>query len=244
MANLYFTESPISDVTTSVDLTGDEARHAVQVARVRVGDSFDVSDGDGWRAVATVVSADKSRVVCAIENPRLDPPTGVHFELAQALAKGDRDELAIQAATELGVAHIIPWQAERSVSRWSGDKVTKGVARWNAIVREAAKQSMRSRIPAVGKPETTASVGSNSSDMTWIVLDPRADSTLSDWFHETGKPNRIGIIVGPEGGISDAEISQLTSRGVTAIRLEGPVLRTSTAGPATIAGLLALSGTW
>ena len=244
MANLYFTDSPLSATTTSAELTGDEARHAVQVARVRVGDSFDISDGAGWRATATVVSADKSRVVCSVSNPRFDGPSGMHVVLAQALAKGDRDELAVQAATELGVAQVIPWQAERSVSRWTGDKVTKGVTRWNAIVREAAKQSMRSRIPTVEEPESTATLGSTMSDVTWLVLDPRADSSLTQWYRDAGNPNRIGIIVGPEGGISDAEIVQLSSRGVTPVRLDGPVLRTSTAGPAAIAGLLALSGAW
>ena len=244
MANLYFTDTPLSEATTTVSLTGDEARHAVQVARVRVGDSFEVSDGVGWRTTATVVSADKSLVVCDVADPRCDAPTAVHFVLAQALAKGDRDEMAVQAATELGVAHVIPWQAERSVSRWTDDKVPKGVTRWNAIVREAAKQSMRSRIPTVGEPENTANLGSTMSDVTWLVLDPRAASTLSQWFRDVGNPNRIGIIVGPEGGISDGEIAQLSARGVTPVRLDGPVLRTSTAGPAAIAGLLALSGAW
>lgn len=244
MANLYFTDDVMSEETTSVELVGDEARHAVQVARVRPGDQFEVSDGAGWRASATVVSADKTRVVCEVEPPSLETEPPVQFVLAQALAKGDRDELAIQAATELGVARIIPWQAERSVSRWTGDKVAKGVTRWSAIVREASKQSMRSRIPEVLAPQSTEALGVDLTDVTWMVLDPRAESTLSAWFHASGNPSTIGIVVGPEGGISETELSALKSRGMTSVRLDGPVLRTSTAGPAAIAGLLALSGTW
>ncbi len=243
MANLYFTESPMSELTTFADLAGDEARHAVQVARVRVGESFVISDGRGWRADATVVTADKSLVHCSLENPRHEPEPAVRFVLVQALAKGDRDELAVQTATELGVDRVVPWQSDRSVSRWVGDKVAKGVARWESIVREASKQAMRSRIPAVAQPVGTAGIVTTEPDANWIVLDPRAEQGLSQWF-AANTPTAVGIVVGPEGGITDAEIATLLAAGATPVRLDGPVLRTSTAGPAAIAGILALSGTW
>jgi 16S rRNA (uracil1498-N3)-methyltransferase len=164
--------------------------------------------------------------------------------LAQALAKGDRDELAVQAATELGVAVVVPWQSERSVSKWVGDKVTKGVARWTAIVREASKQSMRSRIPVVTQPVSTSGICATASDAVWIVLDPRGNETLSRWFESAGRPSAIGIVVGPEGGITESEIDALRDMGATPVRLDGPILRTSTAGPAAIAALLALGGVW
>lgn len=244
MANLYFVEQALTTVTRTVELVGDEARHAVQVARVRSGDRFEVSDGNGWRADATVTAADKSRVECSVDNPRADSEPPLRFVLAQALAKGDRDELAVQAATELGVSVVVPWQSERSVSKWVGDKVVKGVARWTAIVREASKQSMRSRIPIVAQPMFTAEICANEPNAAWIVLDPRGEQTLSSWFEVAGRPATIGIIVGPEGGVADNEIDDLRASGATSVRLDGPILRTSTAGPAAIAALLALGGVW
>lgn len=244
MANLYFVDQALSAATRTVELVGDEARHAVQVARVRVGDRFEVSDGNGWRADATVTVADKARVECSVENPRRDGESPIRIVLAQALAKVDRDELAVQAATELGVSVVVPWQSERSVSKWVGDKVTKGVARWTAIVREASKQAMRSRVPIVAQPVSTAGICATEPDATWIVLDPRGEQSLSSWFAAAGKPTTIGIVVGPEGGISDAEIDALRTLGATPIRLDGPILRTSTAGPAAIAALFALGGVW
>lgn len=244
MANLYFTDTSLDASTVRVELTGDEARHAVQVARVRVGDSFDVSDGRGWRAIATVTAADKALVDCSVTDVRHELARTPRFVLAQALAKGDRDELAIQMATELGVDVVIPWQADRSISRWSGDKVAKGVARWTSIVREASKQAMRSRIPLVSEPVATTALIAASPESSWIVLDPRGDATLTEWFDRASRPADIGIIVGPEGGITDSEIDRLRELGAMRVRLDGPVLRTSTAGPSAIAAILALSGAW
>ncbi len=244
MANLYFTATPLDASTVRVELTGDEARHAVQVARVRVGERFSVSDGHGWRADAVVISADKSVVVCDVEHVRFDSASNTRFVLAQALAKGDRDEMAIQMATELGVDTVIPWQSERSVSRWAGDKVAKGIARWTAIVREASKQAVRSRIPTVADPVSTATLCRRVPEANWIVLDPRAVTSLTEWFASAGNPTTVGVIVGPEGGITDDEIARFETDGATPVRLDGPILRTSTAGPVAIAAILALSGTW
>jgi len=244
MANLYFTDTPLDASTVRVELTGDEARHAVQVARVRVGERFSVSDGGGWRADAVVTSADKSVVVCDVEQVRFDSAPSTRFVLAQALAKGDRDEMAIQMATELGVDTVIPWQSERSVARWAGDKVAKGVARWTAIVREASKQAVRSRIPTVTDPVLTATLCGRVPEAAWIVLDPRASTSLTEWFASASNPATVGVIVGPEGGVTDDEIERFETDGATPVRLAGPILRTSTAGPAAIAAILALSGNW
>ncbi len=244
MANLYFTETALDASTARIELTGDEARHAVQVARARVGEKFLVSDGKGWQADAIVVAADKSVVVCDVEHARFDPVPLTRFVLAQALAKGDRDELAIQMATELGVDTVIPWQADRSVSRWTGDKVAKGVARWTSIVREASKQSLRSRIPNVEDPVSTAALSGRVIEANWIVLDPRSTTRLTEWFASSHNPRTIGVIVGPEGGITDDEIARFVADGVRPVRLDGPILRTSTAGPVAIAAILAMSGNW
>ena len=137
--------------------------------------------------------------------------------LVQALAKGDRDERAVEQATEFGVDSIVPWQAARSVSRWDGaggaEKRAKGVAKWARIAREAAKQSMRAFIPEVRQPMTLgelceAAAGSGTSV---VVLHPRGEARLSEWAasHAAGAA-RIMLVVGPEGGFEDSELDAPT----------------------------------
>ncbi len=136
-------------------LAGQEARHAVTVSRVRSGERILVGDGRGTIASGTVTSAEPQRLELRVDAVEAHPEPTPRVVLVQALAKGDRDELAVQAATELGVDAVIPWQAQRSVSRWEGQKVTKGRDRWRAIVREAVKQSIRPRVPEVEALATT-----------------------------------------------------------------------------------------
>lgn len=244
MAHLYFTDDDVAPGTREATLIGDEARHAVQVARVRVGESFDISDGKGARAVATVSAATTSLVRCVLGEVTLEPEPPVRMVLAQALAKGDRDELAIQTATELGVDVVVPWQSERSVSRWSGDKVAKGIARWRSIVKESAKQAMRSRIPAVLEPASTSTVLTSVPGATWLVLDPGATLSLTEWARTTPAPSTIGLIVGPEGGITPSELDTLVAGGATPVRHGPHVMRTSSAGPAALSALGSLIRDW
>lgn len=244
MAHLYFTADDLDESTTVVSLTGDEAHHAAQVARLREGESVDISNGRGWRAAGVAQSVSKSRVDVAISSPVFEPERGVQFTLVQALAKGDRDELAVQASTELGVARVVPWQSERSISRWEGDKRTKGVARWQAIAREAAKQSVRSRIPVVTDPVATGGIVQAVAGALVLVLDPRSTRGIGDWAREHPTATEIALVVGPEGGITDAEVDALVTAGAATVRVGGDIMRTSTAGPAAIAALNALLGQW
>jgi 16S rRNA (uracil1498-N3)-methyltransferase len=160
--------------------------------------------------------------------------------LVQALAKGDRDELAVQAATELGVDEIVPWQAARSISRWDSAKAAKGVARWQSIVREAAKQAHRAWVPVVRQPVTTAQLGLRSGLM--LVLEPEATVVLSR--ADLGDADELVLVVGPEGGIAPEELAALADAGATPVRLGETVLRTSTAGPAALAVVSTLLGRW
>jgi len=161
--------------------------------------------------------------------------------LVQALAKGDRDELAVQAACELGVDEIVPWQASRSVSRWEGPKASKGRERWATIVREAAKQAHRAWVPEVTSPVTTKDLAVRAATQRVVLLDPSASSRLSA-LEPDGRD--IVLVVGPEGGISDDEIAALETAGAERALLGDTVLRTSTAGPAAIAVLSVALGRW
>jgi 16S rRNA (uracil1498-N3)-methyltransferase len=244
MSGLYLDETidlSAVDRGDTVALTGDEARHAVTVARVRVGERVSVGDGRGRIVTGPVAAAEGRRLELEVDDVRDDPDPAPRLTLVQALAKGDRDELAVQAATELGVDRIVPWAAGRSVSRWEGPKAEKGRARWASIVREAVKQSIRARIPSVEPVASTRELPSRLEGERMLLLVPGAETPLSG-IRPDGRD--LALVVGPEGGMDPAEIERLREAGGVPVRLGDGVLRTSTAGPAAIAVLSVALGRW
>jgi 16S rRNA (uracil1498-N3)-methyltransferase len=259
MANQYLSDElgaqSVGDIAV---VSGPEARHAVTVSRLAIGEAVRVGNGSGMVASGTVTAVAPGEfqfVVDAVdETPRPSPA----IWLAQALAKGDRDELAIQAATELGVNGVIPWTASRSISRWEGAKVAKGHDRWAAVVREATKQSARAWVPEVAPLVNTRQLAELGEVTRMIVLDPLAEASLTNVDlrraqgpeladgpdSAQGPESDIVIVVGPEGGISAAEFEALYAAGAVGARLGSGILRTSTAGPAAIAVLSAKLGRW
>lgn len=226
----------------ALELTGAEAHHAAAVRRVREGESVTVTDGRGAWVSGEVQAAEPSRVVVRVTGRREVPASRPRLVLVQALAKGDRDELAVQTATELGVDEVIPWQAARSVSRWEGKKLDRGRERWATIAREAAKQAHRAWLPEVAEPTTTARLAERLSGTTALLLDPQGDASL----RAVARPDdgELILVVGPEGGIAPEEIERLTAAGAHRVRLGSTVLRTSTAGPAALAALNIAWGRW
>lgn len=222
-------------------LTGAEARHAATVSRIRVGEGVRVGDGRGRVATAIVESSEPARVVLLVESVEEAPAPSPRLVLVQALAKGDRDELAVQAATELGVDEVVPWQAARSVSRWSGGKEERGRERWRSIVREASKQSLRARVPEVSPLIQTRELAGRTALARVLVLEPSAGTRLSAIVPDE---RDLVLVVGPEGGIAPQELGLLAEAGAEAVALGDSVLRTSTAGPAAIAILSARLGRW
>ncbi len=244
MSSLYLDES--LDLTAlapgaTVELSGDEARHAVTVARVRAGERVAIGDGRGIIVSGVVTSTGPRELALEAEEVRIEQPPAIRITLVQALAKGDRDELAVQAATELGVDAIVPWAASRSVSRWEGPKAEKGRQRWSAIVREAVKQSIRAWVPSVWPVASTAELADRLAGIRVLLLEPTATVALSELQHD-GRD--LALVVGPEGGIAPAELERLVAEGAEPVRLGASVLRTSTAGPAAIAVLNATLGRW
>ncbi|TPW74465.1 16S rRNA (uracil(1498)-N(3))-methyltransferase [Schumannella soli] len=223
-----------------VAIHGEEAAHAVKVARTRVGERVSIGNGDGVIVTGAVVSVEPGELVLEVDETRVEADPQPQLWLAQALAKGGRDEMAVQAATELGVAGIVPWSAERSVTRWDAAKAAKGRARWESIAREAAKQSIRTRVPEVTAPQTTTELA--RSEGLVLVLDPGGAEPISRV--ELPSEGRVTFVVGPEGGISPRELALLADAGAVGVRLGAEVLRTSTAGPAAIAVLAARLGRW
>ncbi|GAA0960308.1 16S rRNA (uracil(1498)-N(3))-methyltransferase [Frigoribacterium faeni] len=243
MAHSYLVEA-LDDAAIGgeVVLGGAEARHAVTVSRLRVGDPLRVGNGRGLVVDGTVQEARADRVVMVASSVTRHPRPDVTVALVQALAKGDRDELAVQAATELGVDEVVPWSAARSISRWEGAKVEKGLARWRAITREATKQAVRPWGPVVGGLVGTKQLAARARDERMLVLEPTASTPLSTV--DLGGASSVLIVVGPEGGVSPGELEALEAAGATPVRLGDSVLRTSTAGPAALAVLSVRLGRW
>ncbi|MBF4615230.1 16S rRNA (uracil(1498)-N(3))-methyltransferase [Curtobacterium sp. VKM Ac-1376] len=245
MASLYLVDS-LDGVTVGgrVSLDGAEGRHAVSVARVRVGEVLRIADGRGTVVSGPVTTLGKDTLELAVETVEHQDTPRPSLTLVQALAKGGRDEMAVQAATEIGVDRVVPWAAARSVSRWDGPKVEKGRARWAAIAHEAAKQAVRPRVPAIAPLVTTGQlVPALGVGAVVVVLDPTATVRLAAWEPPSGVDD-IALVVGPEGGIDGAELDRLEAAGAVRVRLGDSVLRTSTAGPAALAVLQARLGRW
>jgi 16S rRNA (uracil1498-N3)-methyltransferase len=239
VAHFYLAAS-LSD--HAAQLTGEEARHAAQVSRLRVGERVVVGDGRGRVAEAEALAVGRDLVELRVLSLRQEPPPAPRTVLVQALAKGGRDELAIQAATELGVAAVAPWQAARSVTRWEGRKADTGAARWAGIVREASKQAMRPWSAEVLPLHSTTDVAALAGRARTIVLDPDASLRLADAV-DPGLEALV-LVVGPEGGIAPQELERLTAAGGTTARMGPTVLRTSTAGPAALAALAIALDLW
>jgi 16S rRNA (uracil1498-N3)-methyltransferase len=242
MAHFYLNELvATAEIGSRVSIDGPEARHAVTVSRLAVGQTVSIGNGRGLIATGTVVTAEHTELAIEVESVTDVQRSEPAIFLAQALAKGDRDEFAVQAATELGVDGVIPWTAARSISRWEGTKITKGHDRWSAIVREATKQSIRGWLPDVLDLVSTNQLARLASEVRMLVLEPTAELALSALEPDD---RDIVLVVGPEGGIAPHELEALTAAGATLVRLGDTVLRTSTAGPAAIAVLSAKLGRW
>lgn len=235
-----------------VTVRGPEARHAVQVMRLGPGEDVDLADGRGRRVAGTVSAAAPEALTVTVGHVTDEPAPRPGIVLVQALAKGDRDLLAIQTATELGIDAVVPWQSERSIVRWKGEKAAKAQAKWDAALLAAAKQARRSRIPATRPLRTGADVAGLAGPETLLItLHEEAESTLGelaaarlDPRAAAAAPAEVILVVGPEGGISPQELQALEQAGAHAVRLGHHVLRSSTAGPAATAVLQQLLGRW
>lgn len=233
--------------TERVVLSGAEGRHAATVRRLSAGDQVQLTDGAGTRARCRVAEVGKDTLVCAVEERATDPVPCPWLTVVQALPKGDRGELAVESMTEVGVDTIVPWPAERCVTRWKPERVPKALGKWRATAREAAKQARRSRIPEVTEPAATGEVASRISTAgLGLVLHEEAGHRLSELVVPGGSAESGGIVlvVGPEGGFTAAELQSFDTAGAVRSLLGPTVLRTSTAGVAALSVLQARCERW
>ncbi|WP_084102129.1 16S rRNA (uracil(1498)-N(3))-methyltransferase [Demequina sp. NBRC 110051] len=233
-------------VGDTITVTGAEARHAVTVQRREVGEVIDLIDGDGRRVRGEILETQPAAMSVRVGAVGRDEDPEI--VLVQALAKGGRDEQAVEASVELGVTSVIPWASQRAIVQWRGPKADKARQKWVDLVLAATKQSRRARIADVEGVVTT-------KELTWqvhravaagarvLVLHEDASTPLTSltW---AAADQPVWLIVGPEGGIADDEIGLLADAGAEPVLLGPHVLRASSAGPAAIAALAASRGTW
>lgn len=234
----------------TVRLEGPEGRHAVAVRRTREGEELLLTDGADRRAFVRVSAVEgkaalAAEVLSAEEIGRPRP----HVTVVQALPKSDRAELAVDQSVEAGADAIVPWAAARCVAKWTGAKQSKARAKWAAAAREAAKQARRAWVPPVADLHDTTAVAALVADVTAAggraaVLHEAGGRPFRDFARDAdGAPDLI-FIVGPEGGVADDEIEQLTAAGAEVVWLGPTVLRTALAGAAAICALGPWTDRW
>lgn len=225
-----------------VTITGEEARHAVTVRRTGIGTRIRVADGAGRVVTGAVVAASPRLLQVRAEVVDDIPEPTPRFVLVQALAKGGRDEQAIEAAAELGVDEVVPWRAERSIVQWRGERAARALAKWDAVLVAATKQSRRVRRPTLAAAVTTRGLARRvpTSSATYLLHEEAATPLAGMALPAHGD---VLLVVGPEGGIASAELDLLVAAGGVPARLGENVLRSSSAGPAALAVLNA-AGRW
>lgn len=226
-----------------VEVTGDEAHHAVAVRRLTVGERVVLTDGAGTSVTGEIASTGKRVFSVAVASVRVIERTDPCFTVVQALAKGDRGELAVEMLTEIGTDVIVPWAATRSIAVWRGDRAAKSLAKWRSTAREAAKQARRSWFPEVTEQATTDQVVAllTRADLAVVLHE---DASLPLAALEVPNTGSIVVVVGPEGGLTPEELVIFEAAGLRAVRLGDEVLRTSTAGLAAVASLLSRTSRW
>lgn len=234
-------DAALGDVVT---VTGAEAHHALRSQRRATGDHVTVVDGAGTRVDGPIVAVRDGEFDVRADQIGHDADRWI--VLVQALAKGGRDEQAIEAATEIGATRIVPWASRRAIVQWRGPKAEKGREKWASTVLSATKQSRRALVPEVSPMLDTAGLVAAVRDAvaageTVLVMHEVASTPLATTELADGP---VWVVVGPEGGIADDEVDALVDAGARAVRLGPYVQRASSAGPAAVALIAARGDAW
>jgi len=228
----------------SVEISGDEGRHAVTVRRLHVGEPIDVVDGHGRRASGRVGGVGgKDRLTVTVETIVDEVPPQPRVIVVQALLKSDRAETTVELLSEVAAEVVIPWAAARSVAVWREEKAQRGVEKWRRAAAEAGKQSRRSRFLDVLELHHTAAVCAlvAGASLAIVLHEEAVDRLPALTWPSTGD---LVLIVGPEGGITPGEWDEFVAAGAQSARMGDSVMRASTAGTAAAAVVLAATGRW
>ena len=236
---------PVTLATDSiVALSTDAAHHVARVLRLEVGAAVCLFNGEGGEYHAVLHSINKSQVYAQISSysPR-DAESPLQVTLAQGIPRGERMDYTLQKAVELGVTRIAPLFSDRCEVRLQGERLDKRLHHWQGIIISACEQCGRTRIPPLTNPMTLQpwlSTSNLSDGGLHLVLDPRAPHSLAHYTKPAD--NNITLLIGPEGGLSDTEITAAEDAGFTRMRVGPRILRTETAGIAVLAALQSMWG--
>jgi len=222
----------------AITLSGPEARHAVTVKRMQQGEKLALIDGTGIRLTLTVTEiSGKDHLTGTVESVTQLPEPNPRVTVVQAIPKSERAELAVDLATQAGADEIIAWQADRCVAKWDGKKAPKAVAKWQGAGGAGGKENRRDRIPQVRGPLTTrqlvAELTERAESASVLVLHEEATESI----REVDLRGEVFLLVGPEGGIGEDELTTLREAGAVAIKLGPEVLRTASAAMVALAAI-------
>ncbi|MBW0014381.1 16S rRNA (uracil(1498)-N(3))-methyltransferase [Mycobacterium sp.] len=246
VATLFYVDA-LPDAGALAVVEGDEGFHAATVRRIRAGERLVLGDGSGGLAGCEVERAGRDGLHARVLERWTVAPGRPAVTVVQALPKSERSELAVELATEAGADAFLAWQAARCVASWEGARVDKGLRRWRAVARSAARQSRRAYIPPVEGVVSTATLVER-------VREEAAAGALALALHESATDgiadtrvahvDSLLLLVGPEGGIAPDELAALTDAGAVPVRLGPQVLRTSTAAAVALGALGVLTPRW
>ena len=227
---------------TRVALPEHAAAHLTRVLRLREGDPCVLFNGDGHDHAARIVSIGKRETLAEVDDARaVDNESPLRITLLQGIARGEKMDLILQKATELGIARIVPVEAERTEVRLDAARLEKRLAHWRSVVASACEQCGRARLPEVTIPIAITNAGTHAADAALrLTLDPGGAHAMASLAIDAGAS--IAIAIGPEGGWSPRDREALRVAGFEGLKLGPRILRTETAGLAAIAALQARFG--
>jgi 16S rRNA (uracil1498-N3)-methyltransferase len=235
-----FTPEPLA-APGRASLHGTAAAHVARVLRLRSGDAVVLFNGDGWDYAGRIATLQAGEVTVELQARTAGAPDSpLSVTLMQGVARGERMDLVVQKATELGVARIVPVLAARSVVRLDDRQARRKREHWQAVAVGACEQSGRARLPQVEAPAALdEALGLAAAEGSRITLSPGAGTPLVSLAAGTAS---ITLLIGPEGGLTDAEVALARGAGFEPRSLGPRILRTETAAIAALAVLQAVGG--
>jgi 16S rRNA (uracil1498-N3)-methyltransferase len=235
---LFFTDQINHGSTQTLDK--DDAHHAIKVLRLKLGEVIKISDGVKKWVSGSIIEISKKELTISISERGDFEEKKPELVLVQAVTKSERNKEMLELAIEAGVDRIIPWQAERSISKWQSDSAQK----WEIGIKEACKQARQVRLPKLMPMLTTAGVVQLLSKDARIIV---FHESASEKFAQLQLPESLSsiyLVIGPEGGISQSELSIFENGGSKIVRLGETVLRSAHAGFAAISAVQTKLGRW
>ncbi|MFZ2315321.1 MAG: 16S rRNA (uracil(1498)-N(3))-methyltransferase [Gammaproteobacteria bacterium] len=226
---------------STIRLDEKATHHLARVLRAAVGDHLTIFNGEGGEYEAVIAHIDKKAVT--VELLRFvdrDVESPIHIYLAQGIARGEKMDFIVQKAVELGVSKIIPLVTERCNVRLSGDREEKRIEHWQSVIISACEQSGRNKLPEIMPPQTLAEWLDVATMDHAFVLSPHVEQKLANV--SIADQSSVAVLIGPEGGLSDQEVSMANQKGFSSLNLGPRVLRTETATVAALSVLQSCYG--